>query len=165
MKLALSILVAGAVSMSAAAAGDEGTLRFLRTYVQDYTTIDHAGAQVTGGSLKGVVTIIDASDGPFAPGAHFRVTCVVTSKTSGQDFMLEAPCTADDASGDQWYTISKRDSGDIETGGGGGVELAGGTGAFAGVTGSCSYEVSYLDGGWTAMMADCTWQRQAEEDE
>lgn len=163
MKLAVSILVAGVVSVSAAAAGDEGTFRFLRTYVQDYTTIDLAGTQVTGGSLEGVVSIVDASDGPFAPGAHFRVTCIVTSKTSGQAFTLEAPCTADDASGDQWYTISRRDSGDIEAGGAGGIELVGGTGAFAGVTGSCTYDVSYLDDGWVAMIADCTWQQQAEE--
>lgn len=162
MKPALAILVAGAVGMSAAAAGDEGTLRFLRTYVQDYTTIDHAGAQVTGGSLEGVVSIVDASDGPFSPGAHFRVTCIVTLKASEQNFTLEAPCTADDASGDQWYTVSRRDSGDIETGGRGGLELAGGTGVFAGVTGSCTYDVSYLEGGWVAMIADCAWQRQAE---
>ncbi len=162
MKLAISILVAGAVSVSAAAAGDEGTVRFVRTYVQDYTTIDHAGAQVTGGSLKGVVSVIDASDGPFAPGAHFPVTCIVTSRTSGEDFMLEAPCTAEDASGDQWYTTSRRSSGDIETGGGGGMELAGGTGAFAGVIGSCTYDVSYLDGGWVAIIADCSWRRQAD---
>lgn len=162
MRLILSILVAGAVGMSAAVAGDEGTVRFLRTYVQDYTTIDHAGAQVTGGSLKGVVTVIDASDGPFTPGEHFPVTCVVTSKSAGQDFKLEAPCSAEDAAGDQWYTMSRRDSGDIESGGAGTLELAGGTGAFAGVTGSCTYDVSYLDGGWVAMIADCTWRRQAE---
>ncbi len=162
MKLVLSILVAGAVGMSAAVAGDEGTVRFLRSYVQDYTTIDHAGAQVTGGTLKGVVTIIDASDGPFAPGAHSPVTCIVTSKASGQDFKLEAPCTAQSASGDQWYTLSTRDSGDIETGGAGTLELAGGTGAFAGVTGSCTYDVSYLEGDWTAMIADCTWRRETD---
>lgn len=164
MKLAVSILVAGVVSASAAADGDEGTLRFLRTYVQDYTTIELADTQVTGGSLEGVVSIIDASDGPFSPGAHFRVTCIVTSTTSGQDFTLEAPCTAGDASGDQWYTISRRDSGDIDTGGGGSLELAGGTGAFAGVTGSCTYDVSYLDDGWVAMITNCTWQQQAEGD-
>lgn len=64
MKLALSIRVASAAGVSAAVAGDEGTVRFLRTIVRDYTTIDHAGTQVTGGSLKGVVAVIDASDGP-----------------------------------------------------------------------------------------------------
>ena len=78
-----------------------------------------------GSGLEGVVTVIDASDRPFAPGTHFPVTCVVTSKASGQDFKLEAPCAAENASGDQWYSVSGRDSGDIETGGGGGLELAG----------------------------------------
>ncbi len=156
---ALAFLVAGALGMSAAA--DEGSLRFLRTYVQDYTTIDHAGTQVTGGSLDGVVSIVDASDGPFVPGAHFRVTCIV-SVVAGQEFDLHAPCTAEDESGDEWYTVSRRGSGDIESGGGGGLELVGGTGAFAGVTGSCAYDVSYLGDGWVALMADCAWQRQAE---
>ncbi len=156
MRLALSILVAGVVS--GAAVADEGTVRFLRTYVQDYTTIEHAGVRVTGGTLDGVVTIIDASDGPFVPGAHARVTCVVTSKASAEDFTLDSPCTARDASGDEWYTISRRGSGDIETGGAGGMELAGGTGRFAGVTGSCSYDVSYLDDSWVAVLATCNWK-------
>ena len=30
-----------------------GSVRLIRTYVQDYTTIDHADARVTGGTLEG----------------------------------------------------------------------------------------------------------------
>ncbi len=35
------------------AAEEAGTLSFIRTYVQDYATIDFAGGSVTGGSLDG----------------------------------------------------------------------------------------------------------------
>ena len=144
-----------------AAAGESGSVRLIRTYVQDYTTVDHADGSFTAGTLKGAVTILRSSGGPFVEGVHDRITCVVYIKRSEAGFALEVPCTATTPSGDRWYTLSKRSAGDIATGSGGAgtMALLGGTGAYDGVSGSCTYDVDYLPDDWVVMIADCTWQR------
>ena len=39
-------------------------------------------------------------------------------------------------------------------------ELMGGTGKYAGVTGTCTYETSYLSLDRVVTEADCTWERR-----
>ena len=73
---------------------ESGALRIIRTYVQDYTTIDHGGVRVTAGTLAGVVTILQSSGGPFVEGTHDRATCVVYIERS------EAGYDPDESSGD-----------------------------------------------------------------
>ena len=112
-------LVAGAGIMCAAhtaTAEESGALRIVRTYVQDYTTIDHGGVRVTAGTLAGVATILQSSGGPFVEGTHDRATCVVYIKRSEAGFDLEVPCETTAPSGDKWYTLSKRSEGDVEAG-------------------------------------------------
>ncbi len=46
----------------------------------------------------------------------------------------------------------------------GSVELLGGTGRFAGVTGSCTYESTSLAQDRVVTMSDCTWSRSAEQE-
>ncbi|MCY4407419.1 MAG: hypothetical protein OXC15_13710 [Rhodospirillaceae bacterium] len=157
-------LVAGAGMLCAAhiaAAEESGSLRIIRTYVQDYTTIDQPGERVTGGTLNGVATILESSGGPFVEGTHDRATCVVYIKRSEAGFDLEVPCETTAPSGDRWYTFSERREGDVEAGSGGPgtMEILGGTGPYEGVTGSCTYEVDYLPDDWVVMIADCTWQK------
>ena len=79
---------------SCASAEESGTLRIVRTYVQDYTTIDHGGVRVTAGTLAGVATILQSSGGPFVEGTHDRATCMVYIKRS------EAGYDPDESSGD-----------------------------------------------------------------
>ena len=161
--LAAALLAAAATTCAAyaAAAEESGTFRIVRTYVQDYVTIDHADGSVTGGPLEGTVTVMESSGGPFVAGAHERITCVVYAKTTEAGIDLDAPCTMTAPSGDTWYTHSKRRAGNVETGGGGPgtLEIQGGTGVYAGISGSCTYDVDYLPDDWVAMIADCTWQR------
>ena len=157
-------LVAGAGMLCAAhiaMAEESGTLRIIRTYVQDYTTIDHAGGSVTGGPLEGTVTVLESSGGPFVVGAHERITCVVYAKSTEAGIDLDAPCTMTAPSGDRWYTHSKRRAGDVEEGGGGSgsLDILGGTGVYEGISGTCTYDVGYLPDNWVSMIADCTWQK------
>ena len=162
-RIALALAAAAGFLCAAhpAAAGESGSVRLIRTYVQDYTTIDHADGSFTAGTLKGTVTVLRSSGGPFVEGAHDRITCVVYIARSEAGFALEVPCTTTAASGDRWYTLSKRSAGDIEAGGGGPgtMALLGGTGAYEGIGGSCTYDVDYLPDNWVVMIADCTWQR------
>ena len=59
------------------------------------------------------------------------------------------------------YLTSKRSAGDVAQGGGGAGELVllGGTGANAGITGSCTYEVDYLSNNRYISRAECAWRR------
>ena len=102
-----------------------------------------------------------AAAGPFVEGTHDRATCVVYIKRSEAGFELEVPCETTAPSGDKWYTLSKRREGDVEAGSGGPgtMEILGGTGAYEGIGGSCTYDVDYLPDNWVVMIADCTWQR------
>ena len=163
-KKTAAALVVGAGIMCVAhtaTAEESGSLRIIRTYVQDYTTIDHGGVRVTGGALEGAVTILQSSGEPFVEGTHDRATCVVYIKRSEAGFELEVPCETTAPSGDKWYTLSKRREGDVEAGSGGPgtMEILGGTGFYEGISGSCTYDVDYLPDNWVVMIADCTWQR------
>ena len=54
-----------------------------------------------------------------------------------------------------------RSVGEIEEGSAdvGRWELAGGTGKYAGLSGSCPYDVKYLPGNHLVSIADCTWKK------
>ena len=108
-----------------------------------------------------IETIIESSGGPFAAGAHSVSECLVFSRSADGGISLEAPCTDTDVSGDIMYTHAVRKQGDVTVGGGGeGVwELLGGTGAYRNITGSCSYDTEYIEGGFVVVLADCAWSR------
>ncbi|MDE2789023.1 MAG: hypothetical protein OXI81_01175 [Paracoccaceae bacterium] len=157
-------LVAGAgvlFSAYAATAEESGSVRIIRTFVQDYTTIEHGDARYTSGPSEGLVTVLESSGVPFVEGTHQRITCVVYVRSTEAGIDLDAPCTVTAPSGDKWYTHSKRGTGDVETGGGGQgtIEILGGTGVYAGISGSCTYEVDYMPDNWVVTIADCIWQR------
>ena len=83
---------------------------------------------------------------------------MVYIKRSEAGFDLEMPCETTAPSGDKWYTLSKRSEGDVEAGSGGPgtMEILGGTGAYEGIGGRCTYDVDYLPDNWVVMIADCT---------
>ena len=143
-------------------AQESGTFRAIAPVFHDYTTIEHGGAEVFGGPLQGVAVIVESSGGPWVVDAKGRRTCVVFGRRGAEGLGLEAPCTVTDASGDQWFTISKRNVGDMEEGGGGvgRMELLSGSGRFTGITGSCTYTTEYLVDNWLVTDMTCEWNRQ-----
>lgn len=163
--IAAALLAAGLVAgLPRAAAGDEatsGSFRFLNSFVRDYVTFEHAGRTITGGPLRGTVTVTESSGGPFVEGESGLVACLVHAKRSEAGLDLEAPCTHTDPSGDQWYVLATRKAGDTEAGGGGAGRraLLGGTGKYAGVTGSCTYSTSYLTEQRSVSRSRCEWTR------
>ncbi len=163
-KSAVAVLAATMmmVAAQAAMADESGTFRSLRSYHYDYLTIDHGGRTFTGGVITGTGTVIESSGGPFMAGSNRYSECLVfSSSVDGTLSLLEAPCTDTDASGDILYSRAVRKQGEVVAGGGGqGVwELLGGTGKYAGVTGTCSYETEYLEGSVIVTIADCTWSK------
>ena len=154
-------LVAGVPRAAAADEATSGSFSFLNSFVRDYVTFEHAGRTITGGPLRGTVTVTASSGGPFVEGESGLVACLVHAKRSEAGLDLEAPCTHTDPSGDQWYVLATRKAGDTEAGGGGAGhrDLLGGTGKYAGVTGSCTYSTSYLTEKRSVSRSRCEWTR------
>ena len=163
--IAAAAFAATAISVAAqtAAADESGRFTALASLVTDYTMIEHPGGTIVGGASAGTNTVLEGSGGPFVAGAHSHVTCVVYGKRSTTGLALEAPCTSTTAAGDKLYSISKRSAGGVKAGAGGAgsLELLGGTGQFAGVTGVCTYRTAYLAENRVVTMSDCKWQRSA----
>ena len=156
--LASLLLVMGA---HAAVADESGSFSMLRSSQYSYVTVEHVDESYTGGTLKGTQTILDSSGGPFVDGMHSTVECLVFARSSDDGIAIEAPCVNTDLDGDHLYTTSIRELGTVETGGGGAGrwELRGGTGKYAGITGSCGYEAQYLAGNSVVSLGECNWSK------
>ena len=163
--IAAAALAAMVISGAAqtAVADESGRFTALASLVTDYTMIEHPGGTIVGGTSAGTNTILKSSGDPFAAGEHSHVTCVVYGKRSTAGLALEAPCTSTVAAGDKFYLMSKRSAGGVEAGAGGAgsLELLGGTGKFANVIGTCTYETAYLAESRVVTTSDCKWQRTA----
>ena len=144
-------------------AGEGGSFSMITSWVHDYETIERPGRAVTVGTLEGIMTILESSHSPFMAGEHSVSKCLVYAKRSEDKHSLEAHCTLTDASNDKFHMGARRHEGDTEAGGGGaGVwKFLGGTGKYAGVSGTCEYIVEYLAENWTVNTArHCKWHRQ-----
>ena len=161
----ITVALAAAIGIPCAATSafgqESGSFSAIATYVRDFTTVEHADGAYFGGKLEGSTTILASSGNPFVEGGHGLATCVVFGKRSAAGLDLQTACTSTTASGDTLYLVAERRAGDVDAGGGGQgqLELAGGTGAYAGLTGSCAYETSYLANNQVVTTTDCTWHR------
>ena len=101
------------------------------------------------------------SSAPFAERVHSVMHRVAYGKQTEAGIDLEVPCAATDDDGDRFDTLAKRTAGGVETGGGGrgAMVLTGATGKYAGISGTCEYDVDYLEEKWIVLLPDCTWQR------
>jgi len=161
----IAVALAAAIGIPCAATGalgqESGSFSAIATYVRDFTSIEHADGTYFGGSLEGSSTVLASSGDPFDEGGHNLSTCVVYGKRSAAGLDLQTACTSTNASGDTLYLVAERRAGGVDAGGGGQgqFELAGGTGAFAGLKGSCAYETSYLANNRVITTTDCAWHR------
>lgn len=163
--MAMAVTMTGLLAGVEAVAQESNSFRSLGSFHRDYTTFEHAGGTVTGGSLTGTITVIESGGEPFRVGHSSLIVCVVYSKVPDEGAPdIEASCTTTDASQDRQYMIAKRNSGDMgDSGSGDGLlELLGGTGKYAGITGTCSYTTEYLSDSWHVSDTDCNWQRTGE---
>ncbi len=142
---------------------DSGTFRLLASFSYDLSHVKHGDLMYSAGSFFGTASVIESSGGPFAEGANFSATCVLYSQSSGSEIELEAPCLLTDGEGNGANFFAFRKAGDFAAGGGGRINIQGGTGAFTGTTGECLYTTEYLPGGTFAVTdAKCSWQQSTE---
>ncbi len=138
-----------------------GRFVFIEMGTRDYSSMEHAGATVTVGTVRGAASVVESGGGPFAAGDIYSATCFVYLTNSDAGIELEAPCTFTDTSGDSWYVLAVRRAGDTSSGGGGsGIQsILGGTGKYAGLTGACPYTSSYLPNDAIVSHAVCEWRK------
>ena len=146
------------------AAQDDGRFRFVFGGKRDYTTVERGDSSVTAGSIHGLWVVTQGSDsGPFRDEAILHGTCAVTIVTeSAAEPDIGADCVLEDAEHDELFVVARRESGDVEEGGGGAGEftLAGGTGKFADIGGSCPYTVHYMEDDDLVVFAHCDWSME-----
>lgn len=133
----------------------------LLTATNEYTRIKHHDGTVFAGGLEGVASVVESSGEPFGKGIHFYRTCVVFGKQTSGALELVTECTGTDVNNDKahLYLSGSRGKGDMSEGGGGELEIMGGTGRFAKVKGSCPYDAAYLTGNRNVTTANCNWSQ------
>lgn len=144
-----------------ASASEIGKFSALMSNTYDFASIEIAGTHVIAGSLQGTITITESTGDPFNVGEHSASACVAYVKQSETGMELEAPCVLTDAAGDSLHLMLRRSEGSVGTGGGGEghSQIVGGTGAYSGITGTCSYEANYIGEHQVVGLAVCDWQR------
>ena len=153
--LGLSFIVSGP------AHAESGTSDILLAGISTLTSIPMGDTIITTSSTNGIVTFIRSSGGPFVEGASGNVQCARFSRKTPSSFELEADCVATFAPDETVQLLFKRKTGDVVAGtlGEGTLQLSGGTGHFAGVSGQCKYKVENLPGNWNVTTSKCQWTK------
>lgn len=161
--VAMALAAATACAAQAAGAENSGSFTSIASVEHGYSTVKQGDRTFFGGPIEGTNTVVESSGGSFVVGEHSHVKCVAYGKRSATGLEIESACTMTGTDGDQLYIFSKRSAGDIKEGGGGegGMELLGGTGVYAGVTGRCAYKTDYLASNRLISTLRCKWRKSA----
>jgi hypothetical protein len=153
---AISALVAAPVARA-----ESGSYEMLYAFVTNYAKLEQPGRTITAGSISGTQTVLRSSGAPFAEGSNNVTDCLVYAKRTDSNIDVEAYCTSTYPSGDKMFSVSQRRSGDMSVGGGGAgkVQILGGTGQYASISGDCAYTTSYLPGNHVVNRLECRWQK------
>ena len=139
-----------------------GSFEYVLSAVTDFTSVEQSDHVVRAGTLDGTVTIIKSSGGPFEATSSGTLAGILYLKKSASGIDLESPGAITDSSGDKWYAVAKRSAGDQAVGGGGAgrQNIAGGTGKYEGIHGTCEYVVDYLPDNKIVSRSTCQWQKE-----
>jgi hypothetical protein len=150
-----------AILVAQSALAESGTYESVVSLTTEYTKSERGDETVTGGSSSGTSTVIRSSGDPFVEGSSSLYGCIIFARKSAAGLDLEAPCTGTDPSGDKIFSLAKRKVGEVIPGGGatGKSEIQGGTGQYAGITGSCTYKINALSANRIVSVSKCQWQR------
>ena len=112
---------------------------------------------VTATEGSGKLTFVNSTGNSFPEGANATVRIVGFSKTQPSGLELEADGVATFNEEDTLLLLFQRRAEDLGTSGEGNLELAGGTGRYAGVGGQCRYKTDSQSDEASIMTAKCQW--------
>ena len=153
-----AIAAAPLLVAAAAAAGEKGTSESVFVGTNSYQTIELGeGRSATAGPLSGAA-IITKGGGLFPEGSAATWECVVYVEQGPEGIDLRAPCVATDVeSGDKYFSVYVRTTEQLEEGEGR-AKITGGTGKYEGLTGDCTYHITYLPGHQSVTTTRCEWE-------
>ena len=165
-KSVTGLILAGlVVPLPPAVAQTSGEFTLAGSFTYAYDHIQHGSTTFTAGNLGGGY-IVSRSDGALFPqGQGWLESCVVFSEQSASELNAQGICTFtedQEDGGDSLFTVAVRKDGDLADASGGGLghmDLVGGTGKYANITGHCSYETQYLSASTAVVLADCHWSK------
>lgn len=159
------ILASLAASLSPALAQTSGQFSLAGSFTYSYDKVQQGSTTFTAGSTEGADLVTSGGDALFPEGKSFLTSCVVFSEDSADGLSLKAPCTfmeSEEVDGDELYALLTREQGDLgaaDRGGEGRVDLVGGTGKYANITGQCSYDAQYISASTAVITRDCIWNK------
>lgn len=156
----IALLGVSTAQTAFAGSTESGEFVSVSEYRTNYTVVNHGETRIMAGSLKGDLTIMESSGGPFALGAIYPTSCVAYIKKVGQVINnIEAPCTMTNFNGDTLYMMATKNVGESAT-----FNLLGGTGVYDGLTGTCNLgdyaAIEYLVNDRSTIVLSCNWTRK-----
>jgi hypothetical protein len=119
-------------------------------------SVDMGESTVTARAGNGKLVFRHGSGRAFADNASATVEYVSFSRTTPSGLELEADGVATFSPDDTLLLLFQRRSDDVGTSNEGSLELTGGTGRFAGISGHCRYQSDNAPADWN-VLAKCEW--------
>ena len=119
--------------------------------------VEMGESTVTASEGSGKLTLVNSTGNSFPEGANATVKIIGFSKTQPSGLELEADGVATFNEEDTLLLLFQRRAEDLGTSGEGNLELAGGTGRYAGVGGQCRYKTDPQSDEANVTIAKCEW--------
>ena len=153
----MSCVVAGCLCLvSVAGYAEGGTVDLAINTKTKVYAVQMGEATVSAAAGNGKLVFSRGTGRAFADGASAALEYVSFSRTTPSGLELEADGVATFSPDDILLLVFERRSDDIGTSNEGSLELTGGTGRFAGVTGHCRYRADNAPDNWN-VRAKCQW--------
>jgi hypothetical protein len=134
-----------------------GTLDLVLSGAASVHAVQMGDTTVTAEGGNGTIAVVHSSGRPFIEGARATLQFAGFSKQTPSGLDLEADALATFAPEDTLLLLLSHRSGDPGPPDEGTVELAGGSGRFAGISGQCKYKMANRPGEWHVTLAKCQW--------
>jgi hypothetical protein len=154
----VSLVAAGMLSLAAAPShAASGTVDLVISTTSRAYVVQMGESTVTASEGSGKLTFVNSTGNSFPEGANATVKIIGFSKTQPSGLELEADGVATFNEEDTLLLLFQRRAEDLGTSGEGNLELAGGTGRYAGVGGQCRYKTDPQSDEASVTIAKCQW--------
>ncbi len=150
MKIRYFFPLLAALSISGTAFGAGATYQTKFIGKGDFQSMNWGEGKVTAGWINGISQVTASTSKTILAGVQTTTRCAVMSQRG----TIEAYCSTTDGDGDVQHMLNKRSADDMKSGRGT-IQLMGGTGKYAKLTGNCTYGVTYYTDNWLMTDANC----------
>jgi len=142
---------------------ENGTFSTSAVCEYDKSAINTNNKMVISLYFNCIATVIKSDNDlfPVNQNSYVNLLTSVIKTSNSMDLTGYGTLTSATDSNDKYFTENNRKVGDIKkgTGGKGKTKIVGGTGKYAGITGECSYTVSYHTEDKMSSILDCSYTK------